>query len=253
MPNVPIPRAIVSETGGNFLAINAQGAAKVTGDVRITDPIVIGNVTVSVDVTGDTTATQNPGDIYNTRQQGVVGVQIVGGSGGGTYGVSGDVTTLPKSGERWPVSGQTGGGSGDVAIVDGVTRSLKATVRDFVDADALSVVHTPSGDRTYWNESIDLNDGTPASGVTVHTPASGKKFYIDTLVLATGTSGEVQFYSDTTKISGSMPLAVNGGIAIDHGSFDERSKFRGRAVNNPFNIKLSRTMQVGGYVTGYDQ
>lgn len=50
-----------------------------------------------------------------------VGVQIVGGSGGGTFGVSGDVAV--KQSGSWSIAG-----SGDMAIVDGVTRGTKATV-----------------------------------------------------------------------------------------------------------------------------
>jgi hypothetical protein len=310
MPNVPSPRTIVSP-GGNFAEVYPSGALKVTGDVTISTPIVIGNITVSVDVTGDTTATQNAGDSYRVNQtgawataitgdvnlqqnsnriigriEGPLGVQIVGSSGGGTVGVSGDVSlqqssdriigriagpqgvyvvgssgagtsgisgdvsTTPKIGQIWPVSVQSGGGSGDIALVDGTTRSLKANVRDYVDANALAVAQTPSGDRTYWNEVIDL---TVAGDNTVHTPATGKAFYIDNLFFSTGHSGEVLFKSGTTNITGPMNFSVNGRIAIDHSSFDERAKLKGRAINNTFVINLASVMDVGGYVTGYDQ
>lgn len=218
-PNVPTSRTIV-DADGNFLVIDAvSGGVK----VKITDPIVIGTVTVSVDVTGDTIATQNAGDSYRTN---------------------------PKAGEVWPVSVQSGGGSGDTAIVDGADRSLKASVRNYTPAKAVATAHTPSGDRTYWNEVIDI---TVAGDNTIHTPATGKAFYIDSIVMVNAQSGELYFKSGTTPITGPMNFAGNGRMIIDHSSFDERAKLRGRAINDILVINTAAAIDVGGYVTGYDQ
>ena len=110
------------------------------------------------------------------------------------------------------------------------------------------VYQSSSGDRTYWNEVIDF---TASGDNTIHTPASGKKFYVESLVFSIGASGEVQLKSGTTKISGPMNLAAYGGIAIDHAD----TMLRGRAVDNAFILTVSNaaTLDVGGYALGYDE
>lgn len=118
----------------------------------------------------------------------------------------------------------------------------------------IPVFISPSGDqnqRTPWNEAVEIN---AASGdVTIHTPASGKKFYVETLVIALRNAAGITLKSGTTKISGQMSLAANGGIAINNGD----TMLRGRAVGNSFVISTSGdggiVPVVGGYAAGYDE
>lgn len=102
-------------------------------------------------------------------------------------GVSGDVSTTPKSGQAWPVT-QSGSwsiaGSGDNSIVDGANRSIKATVRDYANSNPFAVVLTnPSGDA--YNSSpipppLETKAGTASwsGSYVVASAAAGKRLYI---------------------------------------------------------------------------
>ena len=165
-----VPVAEQAKTGVHV----ASGTLGVSGDVQARQ---VGAWAVAV--TGDVLLRAG-GPTIPVTQQGVVGVQIVGGSGGGTMGISGDVTTVPKAGQTWTVreqgvvgvqvvGGQSGGAhgvsgdvsvipstttgtgrfpvSGDTAIRDGVDGAIRSTVRDYTNSNPLTVVLTnPSGD-----------------------------------------------------------------------------------------------------------
>lgn len=249
MSGVPIPREIV-DGAGNRLTITSAGAA----NVKVVDPIVIGTVTVSVDITGDTTMVQKAGEVYRSDQSGgwsvgisgdvslqssydriigrvagPQGVQIVGTSVGqygisgdvslqssydrivgrvagplgvqvvgtsvGQYGVSGDVTTVPKAGERWPVSVQTGGGSGDVNLVDGADRSIKSTVKDYANSNPLAVALVNASGDTYsaaqpFIPPLETKSGTHSSQGSrlLAAGVAGKRLYV--------TAYDLQAFSD---------------------------------------------------------
>lgn len=111
----------------------------------------------------------------------------------------------------------------------------------------LPVYISPSGDRQYWSEVINITTGVNV----IHAPASGKKFYVESIVMSCGASGEVQFYSGTTPISGPMNFQAYGGMAVDHAD----GNLRGRNVGESFNLTVTNptTVDVGGYANGYDE
>lgn len=124
-------------------------------------------------VTGDVSTIPKAGQVWPVREQGVIGVQVLGGAIGGQVGISGDVTTVPKPGQTWPVSqqgvigvqvlgGQVGGShgvtgdvsikpgttpagvyhpvSGDFSIADGANKTIKATVKNYTRSNPVAVV-----------------------------------------------------------------------------------------------------------------
>jgi len=157
------------------------GQVGITGDVNVIveigDVITIGKVTAPIGVSGDVTvigAKFNNGGTDDGKNLGVLAAQV--GAITQSYtdgrqtnlrvktdgdlvvtlegesiitGVTGDVSTTPKSGQTWPVSVQSGGGSGDVALVDGSDRSIKNTVRDYANSNPQAVVLTNVSGDTY--------------------------------------------------------------------------------------------------------
>lgn len=209
----------VSEQGKTGVHV-AGGQVGVSGDVVIRQ-----SSPLSVSISGDVVSP------IRVREQGVVGVQVVGGSGAGTVGVSGDVTVKPVSGQTFPVT-QSGSwviaGSGDVALVDGVTRSTKAevnlrgalkvsgdlafldgvdpsiraTVRDYPNANPVAVVLTNVSGDTYAPvprepELATITGRVSAGGTTtVAGPYTGRVIKVSAYDLqAEGDTSQVYFGS----------------------------------------------------------
>ena len=102
----------------------------------------------------------------------------------------------------------------------------------------LPVFINPSGDagaRSYWNENINIS-GT--GDFTVHTPASGKKFYVTAMAFSLGVSGEVQMKSGTTAISGPMNFDRFGGL-VTTSTPENPVVMRGRAVDNTLILSVT--------------
>jgi len=117
----------------------------------------------------------------------------------------------------------------------------------------LPVYLAASGDgRNYWTEKIDI---TATGDNTIHTPATGKRFYVTNLTFSTGVSGEVLFKSGTTDISGPMNLAAYGGISVAVTNPTDPPLLQGSAINNAFvlMVRNAATMDVGGFCSGYDE
>lgn len=154
MGDIPATRSIRSSTGSRYgmneWAINNQGAGIISGDVRITDPIVIGTVNVSVDISGDVTTVPKTGEVWpvqqfsafsvavsgdvsttpkagqtwQTREQGVVGTQVIGGSIGGQFSQSGDFNVREQGKTGVHVSAGLIGISGDITATNLDIRDL---------------------------------------------------------------------------------------------------------------------------------
>lgn len=126
----------------------------------------VGAVNSPVGVTGDVLTVPKAGQVWPVSHQGVMGVQIVGSSGIGAAGISGDVSVKPVVGQVFPVS-QSGPwsiqGSGDLSIVDGGNRAIKSTVRDYANSNPLAVVLTNASGDTY-NDPDKVKFGVPGSG-----------------------------------------------------------------------------------------
>jgi hypothetical protein len=82
------------------------GVVSISGDSANPINVDIASITAPVGITGDVSTIPKSGQVWPVREQSVQGVYIVGGSGQGTAGVSGDVTTVPKAGQVWPVREQ---------------------------------------------------------------------------------------------------------------------------------------------------
>lgn len=133
------------------------------------------------------------------------------------------------------------GGAG-VVIQDkdgGLALELRAPKGD------LPVYISPSGDRTNWNEVINV---TNTGDSTIHTPASGKRFYVSTIVFVCGASGSLLVKSGTTNISGPMNFGVNGGMVGK-----QLDGLYGRAINDALILTPVSPMAIGGYAVGYDE
>ena len=101
---------------GTKATVYTSGAIRVSGDVQVINPIVIGTVNVSVDISGDVTTVPKQGEVWTVAHQGAIGAQLVGGSIGGTVGVSGDINVREQQKIGVHVSSGQIGISGDVNV-----------------------------------------------------------------------------------------------------------------------------------------
>lgn len=147
---------------GDQLAVTQQGtwSTAVTGDVSTTPKtgstwptqnqgtigvnVIGGSVGGTVSVSGDTGVVSRPGSYADPR--GPIGVQVVGYSGTtASQSVTGDVSVNPATtipGSFHPVSGDTG-------IRDGADPTIKGTVRDYSNSNPLAVALTNASGDTF--------------------------------------------------------------------------------------------------------
>lgn len=131
----------------------------------------------------------------------------------------------------------------------GIQTELRAQI------GAVPVYFPGTGDgrgREYWNDQIDI---TGSGDQTVHTVASGKRFFVDTLVLTIQSAGAaIRFKSGASdNISGVLRFPANIPLSIIHGY---ESQLRGKRNDQNFVINNSGdnfTSYIGGYATGYDE
>lgn len=132
--------------GGNAVAVKVDGSA-VTQPVSFPGGISIGAVTAPIGITGDVSTLPKAGQVWPVREQGVIGVQVVGGASSrvsisgdvlavsqsgawnvqvgsitASVGITGDVSTTPKSGQVWPVKEQSNLGVILVGATNGMDR-----------------------------------------------------------------------------------------------------------------------------------
>lgn len=158
------------QTGAD-LRIFPSGAAYVSGDIRITDPIVIGTINVSVDISGDTTVVPKAGEVWPVSQSGPW--VLTGPVGSGDVAIvdgsvrSQKATVYPTGSVR--VSGDVrlvGSAAGDGSILDGVDTGIKATVKDYTNSNPLAVVLVNvSGDAYNTGGGSSGGDGAILDGV----------------------------------------------------------------------------------------
>lgn len=165
--------AVGSVSGDTYVNQRGAWAVSVTGDVllRQNPGTNIGNVSQqggwSTAVTGDVSTTPKAGSTWPVREQGVVGVQVVGGSigaqisasgdlyvaqrGAWATAVTGDVSTIPKTGSTWPVSfsGPVGvqivGGGVNRVSISGDTLAVTISQTLNVSEQNKTGVHVASG------------------------------------------------------------------------------------------------------------
>lgn len=159
---------------GQTWPVSIAGTVNVSGTSSANPVGVSGDVSTfqrgawATSITGDVLLRQNATATPIGTLSTVIGVQIVGGQSGGSTGVSGDVSvkigTIPGD-TYFPVSG-------DQAIVDGVTRSIKATVKNYTNSKPLAVtIVNNSGDGYNANQGLRVVSGT-FSVVNVTTAAT---------------------------------------------------------------------------------
>lgn len=151
-----------------------------------------------------------------------------------------------------------GGGSGDGTINDGVSSSIKATVKDYTNSNPLAVIPVDTnGDPaslTVCNpkDTLQAPISTASSGnVELVALTSGQTIYVcDWTLVATGAVAVQIIYgtgtacgTGETNMTGAMPLAANGGWTHN---YDGRLK---TAEANALCIELSGAVQVDGVVT----
>lgn len=120
---------------------------------------------------------------------------------------------------------------------------------------AIPVYLPGSGDgrgRAFWSESIDL---TGTGDTTVHTVPSGKRFFLDTLVLTAQQAGAaIRLKSGASdNLSGVLRLPANDPLHVSHGA---EATLKGARNDHNFIINTSGdyvTPYVGGWATGYDE
>lgn len=114
----------------------------------------------------------------------------------------------------------------------------------------LPVYLSPSGDRTNWNESINIS----ASGdTTIHTPATGKRFYVQNLILKNRPACGIQLKSGTTILTGNMSFAANDQLVVSHVG---EPPLASKATGDTFIVTTSGdgvTPLVSGWATGYEE
>lgn len=167
-------------------------------------PIRIGAATAPLGITGDVSTLPKAGQTWPTSQQGIIGVQVVGGQVGGSHGVSGDVTIKPgtiPAGQYFPVSG-------DTTLADGLNRGIKATVKQYTDSNPVAVVlMNPSGDayiptpKEPINVTIPFNI-TAAGTTTLAGPYNGRVIKV--------ISYDLQGSSDIATAQGHFGSAASG-------------------------------------------
>jgi hypothetical protein len=235
--------------GGNALAVKVDGSA-VTQPVSFPGGVSIGIVTAPIGVSGDVSTTPKAGQTWPVREQGVVGVQVVGG-GTNRVSISGDTLAVTQQ-SAWAIAvtgdvllranpgviiGQIGnvvgvnvvGGSigarisasgdlnvvpsttnfkpfptsGDGRIMDGVSPSIAATVKQFLRSNPLVVaLANASGD--IYNA---LGAGGAASNVNLNQ-VSGNTTSVGAGTTDTGTLRVVIASDDTVAVS------FPGGVSI---------------------------------------
>lgn len=108
---------------------------------------------------------------------------------------------------------------------------------------------SPSGDRTVWNEVINISQ---TGDNTIHTPAAGKKFYVTDIVFTVRSAAGIFLKSGFgNNISGQLMFAANGICTADH-----VGQLVSRNVGDAFVINTSGdgvTPILGGYALGYDE
>lgn len=120
---------------------------------------------------------------------------------------------------------------------------------------SIPVYYPGTGDgrgRAYWDEQINI---TASGDNTIHTVPSGKRFFIDTLVLTVEQAGSaVRLKSGADdNISGVLRLQANTPFSVQHGY---EAVLKGRRNDQNFVVNTSGdnfTPYVGGWATGYDE
>lgn len=210
--------------------VSTKPLAGQTWPVSFPSGLTIGVITAPVGITGDVSTTPKAGQTWptsiagtvNTNQQGVIGVQVVGGSGGGTVGVSGDVSTTPKVGSTWPVSFPSGltigaitapvGITGDVSTTPKAGQTWPVSIASTVNTNQQGVIGVQvvggSGGGTV-GVSGDVST-KPLAGqtwpVSISAPVT-----IGIITVPAGISGDV---STTPKAGQTWPVSISGLVGI---------------------------------------
>lgn len=138
-----------------------------------------------------------------------------------------------------------------VAIADkdgGLAAELRAPKGD------IPVFMSPSGDRTYWQESISI---TGTGDNTIHTVASGKRFHITSLYLTVQHAGAmIRLKSGaTSNLSGDIRLAAQAQFSVA-GLTNDVPVLDAVTADHNFVINTSGDYiapYVAGFVRGYDE
>lgn len=106
--------------------------------------------------------------------------------------------------------------------------------------------------RKYWSKQISV---TGSGDSTIHTPDTGKRFNVDTLVITVQHAGSaLRFKSGASQnLSGVIRLPANTPFGITHG---ENAGLQGKSIDDALILNASGdylTPYVGGWVTGYDE
>lgn len=136
-----LPVAVSGPVGAQIVGGSVGAQVSPSGDFMVR----LGLSTTPIGVTGDVSTKPAAGQVWPVREQNVQGVYIVGGSGQGTAGISGDVAIKPSQTTnigRFPVSGDTG-------LSDGANRSILASVKQYANSNPVAVVLTNASGDTY--------------------------------------------------------------------------------------------------------
>lgn len=156
---------------GETWPVSVAGTVNVTGSTSANP----------VGVSGDVTTVPKAGQVWPTRQQDVVGVQIVGGAVGGKVGVSGDVNVtatdldirnLNPAQDSVRIHGGVIGVTGDRSITDGVDVSIKATVKDYANSNPVAVVLTNVSGDAYNGAHVRQTPSAVYKNVNITTAAT---------------------------------------------------------------------------------
>ena len=110
---------------------------------------------------------------------------------------------------------------------------------------------------------VSLNHGHTLRFATISTASSGDsviasptsgtvKIKVLSLVLVSSGSVSVKWRSDTTDLSGAMPLVANSGLVLP-GTSPGQSHYFQTAAGEDLNINLSGAVQVSGHISYYEE